>query len=94
MPTRENTRLLSLHILVISNKMDLVARKPVFGISDRVRMKPFSSATETSQKLEISPIASFRYATFRRANNKHANQTARICRLVCACVVLKPRGQA
>ena len=74
--------------------MDLVARKPVFGVSDKVRMKPFSAAAETSQKLEICLIASFRYDIFRRANNKRANQTARIRRLVCAGVVLKPRGQA
>ena len=30
------------------------------------------------------------YATFQKANNKGADQTARMCRLVCACVVRKP----
>ena len=29
-------------------KMGLVARKPVFGVSDMASLKPFSSATETS----------------------------------------------
>ena len=29
--------------------------KPVFGVSDKVRLKPVSSATETSQKIEVSP---------------------------------------
>ena len=32
----------------------------------------------------------FRYATFQKANNKGADQTARMRRLVCACVVRKP----
>ena len=32
--------------------------KPVFRISDKVRFKPACSATETSQKVEISLVAS------------------------------------
>ena len=32
--------------------MGLVARKPVFGVSDKVILKPVSSATETSQIIE------------------------------------------
>ena len=31
---------------------------PVFGISDKARFKSFTSATETSYKIEISPLAS------------------------------------
>ena len=38
--------------------MGLVARKPVFGISEKASFKPVSSATGTSQKIEISPVAS------------------------------------
>ena len=38
--------------------MVLVTAKPVFGVSDKVRFKPVSSDTETSQKIEISLVAS------------------------------------
>ena len=38
--------------------MGLVATKPVFGISDKARIKPISSATETSLKIKISLVAS------------------------------------
>ena len=40
--------------------MGLVTRKPVFGASDKARLKPVSSATETSYmyKLEISLVES------------------------------------
>ena len=34
-----------------ANNMGLVARKPVFGISDKVSFKPVSTATGTSQKM-------------------------------------------
>ena len=33
------------------------ASKPVFGVSDTVRLKPVSSATETSQKIENLLVA-------------------------------------
>ena len=36
----------------------LVATKPVFGVSDKASFKPVSSATGTSQKIEILPVAS------------------------------------
>ena len=36
----------------------LIMRKPVFGVSDQVRLKPACSATETVQRLAISAIAS------------------------------------
>ena len=32
----------------LSQYLGLVATKPVFGVSDKARLKPFSSATETS----------------------------------------------
>ena len=39
-------------------QMDHVARKYVFGVSDKVRLKLTCSATETSYNIEISPVAS------------------------------------
>ena len=38
--------------------MGLVARKPVFRVSNKVSFKQVSSATETSLKIEISLLAS------------------------------------
>ena len=40
-----------------SDQMGLVARKPVFGVSNKARQKPVSSATQTSLNLEISSVA-------------------------------------
>ena len=34
------------------------ARKPVFGVSDQVRHKPYSTATEYGQRLEFSDLGS------------------------------------
>ena len=39
-------------------QMGLVARKPVFRVSDKTIFKPVSSAAEISQKVEISPVPS------------------------------------
>ena len=64
-------------------------RKPVFRVSNKVSFKPVSSATETSYKMEISPVASLHIKLSEKANNKCADQTARMRRLVCACVVCK-----
>ena len=36
----------------------LATRKPVFRVSHKASFKPVSSATETSKKNEISPVAS------------------------------------
>ena len=38
--------------------MGLIVRKPVLGVSDKVRFKPACSAVETRKKIEISLIAS------------------------------------
>ena len=38
-------------------QMGLVKRKPVFGVSIKAGFKPVSSATETSWKIEILPVA-------------------------------------
>ena len=39
-------------------QMGLVATKSLFGVSEKARLKPVSSATETSYKIEILPVAS------------------------------------
>ena len=65
--------------------MGLVTKKPVFGVSHKASFKPVSSATGTSQKIEISPVA-----TLHKVNNKGTDQTAQKHRLVCACVVRNP----
>ena len=52
--------------------MGLDPTKPFFGIFEKVRLKPVSSATETS----------FRYDTFQKVNNNGANQSAWMRRLV------------
>ena len=67
--------------------MGLDVTKPVFGVSDKASFKPVSSAIETSKKIEISPVASLHNGTFQKANNKGADQTAPMRRLVCACVI-------
>ena len=59
-----------------TSHMGLVPTKPVFRVSDKVRFKPACSK--------------LRYGTFQNTNNKGTDQTARMCRLVCACVVHKP----
>ena len=64
--------------------MDLDATKPVFGVSDKVRLKPVSSATETSWKIEISPVASLDMILSKGADY---DKSARMRRLVCVFVV-------
>ena len=38
----------------LDDKLSLVVRKPVFGVSDHVRHKPGCTATEDGLRLEIS----------------------------------------
>ena len=52
-----------------------------------MRFKPVSSFTETCCGTKTSL---FRYGTFRKANNKGADQSARMRRLVCAFVGCQP----
>ena len=40
-----------------NDPLDLDAAKPIFGVSDKVRFKPVSSATETSYTIKISHVA-------------------------------------
>ena len=46
------------NFILPTDQMGRDARKPVFGISDKVRFKPACSATETSQKVETSLVTS------------------------------------
>ena len=64
-----------------------VTRKPIFGVCDLVRLKPACSATEASLSLENFGFSKYRYYTFLAANNKGADQTARMRRMICAFVV-------
>ena len=50
--------------------MGLVARKPVFGVSDKASFKPVPSATETSLKIEISPVASTYKILFKKGEQR------------------------
>ena len=59
---------------------------------DKEYFKPVSSVIETSLKIEISPAASL-HMILSKKQIKGADQTARMRRLVCACVVDKPRRQ-
>ena len=48
------------------------------------------SLRPTNLEKNLKPCRKSRYNTFQNANNKGADQTARMCRLVCAFVVRKP----
>ena len=67
------------------NHMGLVARKPVFGVSNKMRLKPASSATETRFRNENLLVASLDMIV----SNKRITK-ALMRRLVCAFVVRKP----
>ena len=41
-----------------TNQLGCDETKPVFGVFEKARLKPVSSATETSKKIEISLVAS------------------------------------
>ena len=62
----------------------LLLTKSVYRVSDKVGFKPVSSATETSKKIEISPVASL-HMILSKSKNKGADQPAQRRRLVCAC---------
>ena len=66
--------------------MGLDVRKPVFGVSDKARLKPVFSAIKTSLNSEISLVASLDMILSKKQITK-----ALIRLLVCACVVSKPR---
>ena len=57
----------------------------VFSIVNLVRFNPAFSATETSKNIEIWHVASYAIInTFQRANDKCADQTAYMHRLIWA----------
>ena len=45
-------------VTIAVNHMGPNSTKPVFGVSDKASFRPVSLATETSYKIEISPVAS------------------------------------
>ena len=68
--------------------MSHVTRKPVFGVCDQVRLKPACSATEASWRLEIVAMTDiYRYYIIQRANDKDADQSVWMRRLICVFVV-------
>ena len=74
--------------------MGIDTTKTVFGVPrDNARLKPVSSATKTSQKIEISLETTLDIILSKKANNKGADQSARMHRLICAFVVRKARRQ-
>ena len=58
----------------------------VFGMSHQVIPKLACSVKETSKKIKISLVASFKYDTFHRAKYTGPDKTARMCGIVCAFV--------
>ena len=59
--------------------MSLDMTKSVFGVSNKGTLKPVSSATEISENIEISLVASLDiYDTFQKANNKGPDQSVRM----------------
>ena len=73
----------SSRIFYLSN----VTRKHVFGVCDQVRLKLACSAIETSQRLEILHLETTDIILSKQRNNKGADHTARVRRLICAFVV-------
>ena len=67
-------------------------RKPVFRVLYQARLKPVFSATETSWSLERSAVESIDIPLSRQRTTKEdADQTVRMCRLICAFVVRENR---
>ena len=50
--------LYTVYIYLYEYNVSLVMRKPAFGVSDQVRLKPACSATEASYSLEMLDLAS------------------------------------
>ena len=74
-----------------TTEQGLVGTKPVLRVSDKVRLKPVSSANETNQKIKISLMASLEIILSKiNANNKNPDQSAWMRRLVYVSVVRKP----
>ena len=69
-----------------SYDMSLVTRKPVFGVWDQDILKPVCVATEASKRPEQQILIRLRGCAG-WSNNKGADQTAWMRRLICAFVV-------
>ena len=69
--------------------MGLVARNPVFGVFDKVRYKPDCSATEISEKFEISLVESLDTILSNKGITKALIRLRGLRILVCALVVRK-----
>ena len=74
--------------LIVVAIMGLDVRKPVYRVTDNERLKSDCSATET-----IARISKLNYYTFQIVNNKCADQTGRIRRLICSFVVCMQQSQ-
>ena len=74
---RKNVNLREMKLAHI-NYLGLNARRPVFGVYDHARLKPTCSVTESFV------CSKFINYTYKRENNKGTDQTARMCRRVCA----------
>ena len=70
----------------VKNKMSLVVRKPVFGVSDQVQHKPGCPAIEDDYRLEISDLGSRGIFTIRAAKTNALISFAVIAKLICAFV--------
>ena len=66
--------------------MSHAMRKTVFGGCAKARLKPACSATQTSYGLEILDLAG-KGITILAVNNKGADQTAQMRKLICTFVV-------
>ena len=69
--------------------MSLDPTKPVFGVSGKARLKPISSATEASKKIEVLLVARLDMVLSKKTYNKGADRSAGMHRLVCTFVVRK-----
>ena len=69
--------------------MGLDATKPVCGVSDKASLLSYRDYLENWNFTCIK----FTYGTFQKMNNKDADQTVRMCRLVCPFVVCEPWRQ-
>ena len=69
--------------------MGLYETKPVFRVFEKARLKP-NQSPQLHRLARNFAWSKSRYDTFQQVNNKGADQTARMRRLVCNSVVHKP----
>ena len=69
--------------------LGLVARIPVFGVSDKAIFKQSTPLQRLARKLNFT-CSKFTYGAFQKANNKDVDQAAGMRRLVCTCVNQPP----